>query len=132
MFAIVITGACALRATGGGIPPEVDLVVTTFSDDLENGRYDKIYNDAAEQWRRDATPDQSTNALSTLKTKLGKVSVRALHSATESRTSGLGHSFDISYERRFERGEGMETFTVIEQNGHWLLARYLVNSTGLK
>ena len=131
MLAIMIT-ACALKASRGGIPSEVDLVVSTFSDDMENGRYDKIYNEAAEQWRRDATVEQSNNALATLRAELGKVSGRSMHSATESHTSGLGHSFDISYETRFERGEGMETFTVIDQNGHWLLARYLVNSTALR
>jgi hypothetical protein len=26
----------------------------------------------------------------------------------------------------------METFTLIEENGQWLLARYFVNSTALK
>ena len=31
----------------------------------------------------------------------------------------------LSYQTRFERGEGMETFTLIEENGRWLLARYL-------
>jgi hypothetical protein len=43
-----------------------------------------------------------------------------------------GHIFILSYETRFERGSGMETFTMIEENGRWLLARYFVNSTNLK
>jgi hypothetical protein len=43
-----------------------------------------------------------------------------------------GHVFILSYETHFERGDGMETFTLIEENGRWLLARYFVNSTALK
>jgi hypothetical protein len=36
------------------------------------------------------------------------------------------------YQTRFQQGDGMETFTLVEQNGRWLLARYFVNSTALK
>jgi len=70
-----------------------------------------------------------------LHTKLGKVESRSLHSAAEQQNSGgtlKGHIFILSYETRFERGAGMETFTLIEDSGHWLLARYLVNSTALQ
>ena len=42
-----------------------------------------------------------------------------------------GNVYILRYQTRFERGEGMETFTLVEQNGRWLLARYLVNSTAL-
>jgi hypothetical protein len=43
-----------------------------------------------------------------------------------------GHAFIVTYQTKFERGEGMETFTLIEQNGRWVLARYLATSTALK
>jgi hypothetical protein len=43
-----------------------------------------------------------------------------------------GHVFILSYETHFERGDGMENFTLIEENGQWRLARYFVNSTLLK
>jgi hypothetical protein len=70
-----------------------------------------------------------------LHSKLGKVESRAVHSATEQQNSGgqlKGHAFIITYQTKFERAEAMETFTLIEENGHWLLARYLVNSTALQ
>jgi Protein of unknown function (DUF4019) len=70
-----------------------------------------------------------------LRTKLGKIESRSLHSATEQQNSGgvlKGHVFILSYETRFESGDGMETFTLIEENGRWALARYFVNSTALK
>jgi hypothetical protein len=70
-----------------------------------------------------------------LHTKLGKVESRSLNSAAEQQNSGgalKGHVFILSYETNFEHGAGMETFTLIEENGRWLLARYFVNSTALK
>ena len=73
--------------------------------------------------------------IAALRDKLGKVENRALHSATEQQNSGgalKGHVYILRYETRFERGEGMETFTLVELDGRWLLARYFVNSTALQ
>ncbi len=128
------SGGCTLKASRGGIPTEVDSVIGTVGDDITEGRYEKIYKEAADEWRHDATLEQSNATFATLKNKLGKVQNRALHSATEENNSGgrlAGHSFVVSYKTKFERGEGMETFTLVERNGHWLLAGYFVNSTAL-
>jgi hypothetical protein len=43
-----------------------------------------------------------------------------------------GQSFIIQYQTSFDRAEGMETFTLVERQGRWLLARYFVNSDALK
>ena len=78
---------------------------------------------------------RKTAVFSTVKEKLGKVKSRQLHAAAEeNRSNGRlpGHSFVLTYDTKFERGEGMETFTLVEHNGHWLLAKYFVNSTGLQ
>ena len=134
-LAATLCAACALKASRNGIPPEVDSLVAIFSDDLSEGRYEKIYNEAADEWRHDATLEQSNKVFETLKSKLGKPGNRVLQSASEQNSSNgqlAGHSFVLMYETRFERGEGMETFTLVERNGHWLLARYFVNSTALK
>ena len=135
LFVVLLLGACALKASRNGIPPEVDSVIATFSDDLAEGRYEKIYNEAADEWRRDATIEQSNQVFETLKSKLGKPGTRVLHSASEQDTSNgqlAGHAYVLIYETRFERGEGMETFTLVERNGRWLLARYFANSIALK
>ena len=132
LTAAAIGLACTMTASRRGIPPEVETVISTVGDDIDNGRYEKIYTEAAEQWRQDATLEQSNATFSTLKTKLGRVGNRTLHSATEGHSSGLGHSFVVAYETRFERGEGMETFTLVEHDGRWVLARYFVNSTALR
>ena len=126
--------SCALRANREGIPSELQSTLNTLSEDMADDRYEKIYNEAAAEWRRDSTLDESSGVFKTLKSKLGRVENRALHTATEERNSGgllPGHSFIITYQSKFEHGDGMETFTLIERDGRWLLARYFVNSTAL-
>ncbi len=116
------------------IPPEVEATIGTVSDDIVNERYEKIYNEASDLWRQAATLDQSIEVFKKLRVKLGRVENRTVNSATEQNNSGgplKGHAYIVTYQTKFEHGEGMETFTLIEQNGRWLLARYFVNSTSL-
>ena len=134
LFSVLSVAACRQDSVRGRVPSEVNEVITNVGDDIANERYDKIYNEASELWRRDVTLDQSNQVFKTLRTKLGKVKSRSLHSATEQQNSGgplKGHVFLLSYETNFEQGDGMENFTLIEENGRWLLARYFVNSTAL-
>ncbi len=117
------------------IPAEVETTVATVSDDLALERYEKIYNESSSLWKRDATLEQSTEVLKRLRTQLGKVENRSLHTVNEQRNSGgplQGHVFIVTYQTKFEQGQGMERFTLIEEDNRWALARYLVNSTALK
>ena len=132
---ILISSACGQDAQRGRVPSEVQEVVTSVGDNIAQERYDQIYNESSDLWRKEVTLEQSNEVFKTLRTKLGKVESRSLHSATEQQNSSgvmKGHVYILSYQTRFERGEGMETFTLIEENGRWLLARYFVNSTALK
>jgi hypothetical protein len=138
LIALLLAGvasACGVSNKRDRVPGEVEEVVTSIGSNMEQERYEQIYSDSADLWRRDVTLNESNEVFKTLRTKLGKVENRSLHSANEQQNSGgplKGHVFILSYETRFERGTGMETFTLIEENGHWRLARYLVNSTNLK
>jgi hypothetical protein len=119
----------------GRVPAEVQEVVNNVGDQIAQERYEQIYNESSDLWKQDVTLEQSTQTFKTLRDKLGKVESRALHSATEQQNSSgplQGHVYILRYQTRFERAEGMETFTLIEQNGRWLLARYFVNSTALQ
>jgi hypothetical protein len=130
-----ILSSCTLSASRGGIPPQAQEAIDKVSDDIAEGRYEKIYNEAAEEWRQAMTLEQADATFKTLKEKLGKVKSRSFHSAAEQNsTSGQlpGHSFIIDYKTTFDKGDGMETFTLVERDGHWLLARYFVNSNALK
>ena len=135
LFAFLILNfafsACALKANRGGVPAEARATVDAVSEDVAGGRYEKIYNEAAEEWRQATTPEESEATFKKLKDRLGNVRTRSFHTATEQDGTG-GHSFVITYATTFERAEGMETFTLIERDGRWQLARYFVNSDALK
>ena len=130
-----MVSACRQDTDRGRVPSEVQEVVQNIGDQITQERYEQIYNESSDLWKKDVTLEQSNEVFKTLRTKLGKIESRTLNSATEQQNSGgalKGHVYILSYETRFERGEGMETFTLIEENGRWLLARYLVNSTALQ
>ncbi len=127
--------ACATNPERRTIPPEVESAIGIISEEIAVERYDKIYNEASELWRQDATLEQSIAAFKTLRTKLGLVENRMLQSATEQQNSGgplKGRAYIVTYRTKFQNGEGMETFTLVERDGRWLLARYFVNSMALK
>ena len=134
-LASLTVAACRQDAERGRVPSEVQEVVTSVGENIAQERYEQIYSESSDLWKKDVTLDQSNEVFKTLQTKLGKVESRALHSATEQQNSGgvlKGHVYILSYQTRFERGDGMETFTLIEENGRWRLARYFVNSTALQ
>jgi hypothetical protein len=132
---VVLLGAsCTSKAPRTGIPAEVEAAIGTISDDIANERYEKLYKEADELWRQAVTLERSNEVFKQLHERLGKVDNRVLHSATEQTNSGgplKGHAFIVIYQTKFERGEGMETFTLIEKDHKWLLARYVVSSTAL-
>ena len=132
---LLTVSACREDGERARVPAEVLEVVANVGDQIAQERYEQIYIESSDLWKKDVTLEQSNEVFKTLRTKLGKVESSSLHSATEQQNSGgvlKGHVFILSYETRFERGAGMETFTLIEDNGHWLLARYFVNSTALQ
>ena len=90
----------------------VRLVVAKVQDDIDAGRYEKLYNDAAPEWRADAGIYDSKATLQRLRDKLGKPGVRDQQTAREEDT-GTGHTVIVIYQTSFERGEAMETFTLV-------------------
>ena len=135
IFNFAFFTGCALKASRNGFPPQAQEAIDGISNDIAEGSYEKIYAEAAEEWKQASTLEQSNATFKRLKDKLGNVKGRSFHSATEqSSTSGSlpGHSFIITYKTTFDRGDGMETFTLVERDNRWLLARYFVNSNELK
>ena len=127
--------ACRQDAERGRVPTEVNEVITSVGENITQEKYEQIYNESSDLWKKDVTLERSNEAFKTLQTKLGKPESRTLHSATEQQNSGgalKGHVYILTYQTHFEQGDAMETFTLIEDNGRWLLARYFVNSTALK
>ena len=134
-LASLVAFACASNRGSDSVLTEVESTINTINEEIAAERYEKIYNEASELWRQDTTLDQSIATFKTLRAKLGPVENRVLQSATEQQNSGgplKGRVYIVTYRTRFQNGEGMETFTLVERNGRWLLARYFVNSTALK
>jgi hypothetical protein len=127
--------SCAVDQKRSGLPPQSQAAIDSIGEDITQGRYEKMYQEAAEEWRSANTPEQSEAAFKTLKERLGEVRTRAYQTAREEQSSSgplPGHTLVVTYYTTFERAEGMETFTLVERKGQWQLARYFVNSNALK
>ena len=134
-MAIFFSLACAANQGSRNLPAEVESTINTISEEIAAERYDKVYNDASELWRQDATLEESAATFKKLRAKLGLVESRMLQYAREEENSGgslKGRVCIVAYRTKFQNGEAMETFTLVERDKRWLLARYFVNSTALK
>ena len=134
MFALLSLG-CNVDERRSGLPSEAQAAIDKVTEDIAQGRYEKIYHESAEEWRRTVTPEQSKVILDRVRNNLGKVESRSFVSGREQqKESGdlPGHTLIVSYNTTFERAKGMETFTLVKRDGRWMLARYFVNSDALK
>ena len=135
LIVALISVNCGISSERRVGPPEVESTISSGGDDIAAERYDKVYAEAADLWRQDAGLDQTIETFKTLRTKLGVVENRVLLSAKEQENSSgplQGRAFIVTYRTKFQLGEGMETFTLLQRNGRWQLARYFVNSTALQ
>lgn len=134
-LSLILFAGCTRSAHRTGIPADAQTVLDTAIEDINAGRYEKLYNDAADEWRRDTTLEESKATFERLREKLGRASVRNLQTAREEQTGTgpvAGHSLIAIYQTSFENGHAMETFTLIERGGKWYLAKYFVSSTALQ
>ena len=135
MFTLV---ACGVDQKQSGLPSGAQSSIDSITADIARGDYEKIYADAAEEWRQTASAEESRARLERVRTGLGNVLSRAPLGAQErergSNSSGdlAGHTLVVSYNTKYERADAIETFTLVEREGRWLLARYAVNSNALK
>ncbi len=123
----------------GALPGEAQETIDRVTEDIAAGRDEKVYDEAAEEWRAQATPEQSGAALGRVRERLGRVQSRAMYSGVRSGGGGReggsqtsGHTLTVIYQTTFERATGMETFRLLERDGRWLLAGYTVTSDALK
>jgi len=130
----LILPSCSEGIRHSGIPAGAQAALDSAIEDIDADRDEKLYNEAADEWRREATLEQSKATFKTLRDKLGHVRTRDLQTAREEQTTTAplpGHSLVVIYQTSFERGNGMETFTLVEHGGRWYLARYFVSSKTL-
>lgn len=135
VFVLIVFSGCTAGVRRTSIPSGAQTALDTAIEDIDAGRHEKLYNEAAPEWRRDATLDESKATFQRLREKLGKAGVRHLQTAREEQSGSapaVDHAVVVIYQTSFERGAGMETFTLLERGGKWSLAKYFVSSTALR
>ena len=131
----LLSFACKMDERQSGIPSKAQESINAFTEDFNAGRFDKIYTEAAEEWRARVTLEQSNETFRTLKSRLGAIRERTFTSGRQQQpsTNNLpGNSLVVRYNTNFERAEAMESFTLIERDGRYWLAGYSVSSNLLK
>lgn len=118
-----------------GVPAGAQSAVDSLTEDIAAGRDAKVYGEAAEEWRASVSSEENAKMLSRVRERLGKVESRSLHTGKEQQGASpplSGHTLELTYQTRFERGSAMERFTLVERGGRWLLAGYKVTSDTLR
>ena len=118
-----------------GVPAGAQTAVERVTDDIAAGRDAKVYEEAAGEWRASVSAEENARMLARVRDRLGKVENRALHTGKEQQSASpplSGHTLELTYQTRFERGSAMERFTLVERGGEWLLAGYKVTSDALR
>jgi hypothetical protein len=126
--------ACAVDERRG-VPAGAQEAVERVTDDIAAGRDEKVYAEAAEEWRAAVSSGENSRLLSRVRESLGRVESRALRTGREQQSAAAplsGHALELVYATRFERGSATEKFTLLERGGDWVLAGYSVNSDLLK
>lgn len=132
VFALALISACAAGGRRSGLPPGAQEAIDGLTENISEGRFDEIYGAASDEWRANATADESRNVLARVRDKLGRVQSRVPLGATDQPGAAAGHTLSLSYNTKFERGDAIESVTLVERGGRWQLARYAVNSDALK
>lgn len=133
LFLALLAG-CAVDERRG-VPAGAQSAVDRVTDDIAAGRDAKVYGEAAEEWRASVSAEENARMLARVRDRLGKVEDRALHTGKEQQSASpplSGHTLELLYQTRFERGSAMERFTLVERGGEWLLAGYKVTSDALR
>ena len=128
---VVVCAACGVGEKREGIPAAAQEAVDGLTEDIAAGRAAKIHEESADEWRQAATAEQSAAAIEQLRTRLGRVESRTAIKRTQQPNAGgalAGHTLELIYQTSFERGTGMENITLVERDGRWRLARYVVSS----
>jgi len=135
LFVVVGLAGCNASVRRSGIPAGAQSALQSAIDDIDAGRYDKLYREASDEWRNQSSLEESNATLQRMRDKLGNARTRTQQTAREEQTSTApvaGHSVTVIYQTTFDRGEAIETFTLIEHGGSWMLAKYYVSSSGLR
>jgi hypothetical protein len=135
LFALASLAAagCAVEGRRSGLPRGAQTLIDTLTDDIASGRFDKIYAESADEWRASVTEEESRRVLSRVRDTFGRAQSRVPVRASEQGAEGAEtHAVSATYNTKFERGDAIESLTLVEREGRWQLARYALNSDALR
>jgi hypothetical protein len=118
-----------------GIPAGAQETIDRVTEDIAAGRHDKVYEEAAPEWRDTVSAEENKKTLARVRERLGRMNARTFRSGREQQSASAplsGHALEVVYQTTFERGDAVEQFTLLEREGRWLLARYSVSSDLLR
>jgi hypothetical protein len=127
--------ACAIDRHRSGLPPGAQTVIDELTEEIAAGEFNQVYVNASDEWRATVSAEENERILARVRDTFGRVQSRAaVRAAERGDESGAlaDHTVSISYNTKFERGDAIESFTLVERQGQWRLARYAVNSNALK
>jgi hypothetical protein len=126
---------CAIDRHRTGLPAGAQEVIDELTREIAAGEFARVYETAADEWRASVSAEENERILARVRDTFGRVQSRSPVSASERGEAGGArgeHTVLVSYDTRFERGDAIESFTLVERGGHWQLARYAVNSDAFK
>lgn len=101
--------------------------VTKFHERLNAEKYDEIYADLAEQFKKITTEEEAKQLFEAVHRKLGNKKNAQLQSWNSSTTTE-GSFTILIYETEFELDKGTETFTLVINGEEAKIAGYHLNS----
>jgi hypothetical protein len=130
----LLSSACAIDRHRSGLPTGAQEAVDELTREIAGGEFARVYETAADEWRASVSLEENDKILARVRDTFGRVQSRSPLSAREQgdEWGAADHTINISYNTRFERGDAIESFTLVERGRRWQLARYSVNSDALK
>lgn len=130
-----LVGSCAIDRHRSGLPAGAQEVIDELTREIAAGEFARVYDAASDEWRASVSREENEKILARVRDTFGRVQSRVPVNASErgGEASHAGeHTIAVSYNTKFERGDAVESFTLVERAGRWQLARYAVNSDALK
>jgi hypothetical protein len=104
-----------------------EAAVAKFHEQFNAGRYEDVYNDADDEFKKNVTLEQWTELASAVKRKLGSVK-NSTSTGWHVNTTPSGTIATVSYDVDFDEGKGTEQFTFLVSDEKAKLYNYNVNS----
>jgi Protein of unknown function (DUF4019) len=128
-----LLSGCAVDRHRSGLPAGAQEAIDELGREVAAGEFARVYEQAADEWRASVSAEENERILARVRDTFGRVQSRSPLSASERGGDGAGeHTVSVSYNTRFERGDAVESFTLVERGGRWQMARYTVNSDALR